>query len=169
MGWRTWNKIAVVSCSVAAGGALVCAAAVLNLVVEKKSALGFGGWALGVIVAVSLVAWGYTWACDKCEEYLSSRLERRLNRRLAGRPAEAATENDEFAARPATDHRVVAFRFPQRESSRLPAAIAGPRRDPGRIRSEIRERRNRGATEGACPFPNVSAMLQSAEGVPIWT
>jgi hypothetical protein len=80
MGWRTWNRLAVVSCSVAAGGVVVCVVALLNLAADRKSTLGLAAWLVGVVVAVSLVTYCYAWACERCEQFLSTRFDRRWSR-----------------------------------------------------------------------------------------
>jgi hypothetical protein len=113
MCWRAWNKMIVVSASLAVGGMLVCVAGLLDVLVPQGSVLGFvaGMAALGVVI--TLVVAGYVWLCDKFEDYVSERLDR-----LAGmenqtrRDATGNSKRERRVPRAPDDHSG-APRFPQ--------------------------------------------------------
>jgi hypothetical protein len=70
---HAWNKMLVVSLSLAAAGIMVCVAALLDALVPKGSILGFAAGLVGLVVAIMLIVSGYVWLCQKCEDYLASR------------------------------------------------------------------------------------------------
>jgi hypothetical protein len=85
-----WNKLTVMSFTLAAAGILACAVALLDVFIPRGSVLGFLAWmvVLGIIVIGTVI--GYTWACDKCESYFSGRLDRLLSR---GKPNRSDAAN----------------------------------------------------------------------------
>jgi hypothetical protein len=87
--WRTWNKMLVISCSVAAVGILVCAGGLLDILVPKGSIFWFMFRVATLAGVIALVVAGYVWICDKCEDCLSGYLDRLLDRQPR-RPGAAA-------------------------------------------------------------------------------
>lgn len=71
-----WNKLIAISWALAAAGVLACAGALLDTFIPRGSVLGFLAWTvvLGVIIIGTVV--GYTWVCDKCEDYVNGPRDR---------------------------------------------------------------------------------------------
>jgi hypothetical protein len=111
MCWRGWNKMFVISFSVASAGILVCIAAMLDNLVPKSAVLGFLMWAIALVVTITLVLTGYVWVCDKCEDYLSGRFERLLNRHQEAARKAARTSRKTVDATSRAGQRVVVLRF----------------------------------------------------------
>jgi hypothetical protein len=84
MNGRTWNKMLVVSLSLAGAGVLACAAALFDTLVPKGSVLGFLGGMAALGIVVTAVVVGFVWVCDKCEAYLSDYTDRLLSMRQQG-------------------------------------------------------------------------------------
>jgi hypothetical protein len=111
MNWRDWNKMLVVSFSLAAAGILVCMAALMETVVPKSSPF-LGAAALVALGMVGLgVVMGYVWVCDKCEAYVSGRADRLLSKGM--RNSSAPATRDDAPPRPGdqNDRRILVLRF----------------------------------------------------------
>lgn len=73
------NKLTAVSFAMAAAGILTCAAALLDVFIPSGSFVGFLAKMALLGLAVTGVVIGYTWVCDKCENYFIGRRDRFLN------------------------------------------------------------------------------------------
>ncbi len=141
MGWRVWNRMIVVSSSLAAAGILVCIAAMLNALVPKGSILGYAGWTVGLAAAAILVAGGYMWVCDKCEDYLSERLDRLLAKGSRKPPVEKSSAKEP----PELEHAHAAQPSPAAPGLRgrlRDASAPLPTRDPDNRHPENQRRGN---------------------------
>jgi hypothetical protein len=109
---RAWNKMIVVSVSLAAAGMLACVAALVDALAPKGSALGFAAAMVAVGAAIALVVSGYVWVCDRCEDYLSRRTNRLLDVEEKPRRETANTVKNEKRIPGEADRRDAAGQFP---------------------------------------------------------
>jgi hypothetical protein len=103
----------VVSCSLAAVGILVCAAGLLDTLMPKASVFWFMIRMAALAAAIALIVSGYVWVCDKCEDYLSGRLDRLLNMRRGVRRQDSVKGEKDAGVPPKVGHRSDTRRFPQ--------------------------------------------------------
>lgn len=89
MGSHGWSKLIGVSLALAVAGILTCVGAILDVYIPGRSQLGSLGRVALIAFAVTATVIGYTWVCDKSENYLNGRLQRLLStRKLNRRDAE---------------------------------------------------------------------------------
>jgi hypothetical protein len=74
------SKLIASIAALAAAGLLTCAAAMLDAIMPKGSPTAFLASTALVGLAVTGVAIGYIWACDKCDSYFHGRLDRLLSK-----------------------------------------------------------------------------------------
>jgi hypothetical protein len=129
MGWRAWTKMIVVSAGLGSAGILVCIVALLDVLVPRGSVLGFLSWMAALVGVIVVLVAGYVWVCDKCEDYLSGRLERLLAaheaRGKASKPGRAEERE------PANERRTL-LPFPQSSAERYVGTLSAPAR-PARV------------------------------------
>jgi hypothetical protein len=101
MGWQGWNRIFAVSLCLAAAGGLACLAALYNAFVPRGSVVAFLAATVPLALAIGAVVVGFVWVCEKIEDCLAQRADRRLG------------------GGPADDGRIVAnLEFRQKENDR---------------------------------------------------
>jgi hypothetical protein len=113
MCWRGRNKLIVISFSLAAAGMLACIAALYDMFVPKGSVVAFLAAIIPLGAAILVVMAAFTWACDKCEDYLSGHLDRLLTMKQQA-PGKVMNKGKQDArVLPKVDQRSDALRFSQ--------------------------------------------------------
>jgi hypothetical protein len=112
----------VISFSVAAAGILVCAAGLLDILVPTASIWWFMLRMVALAAAIILIVSEYVWACDKCEDYLSGRIDRLLS--MKRQDPTNATSKKEAGVFSETDDSTAAAEFSQREIQHFGGDVA---------------------------------------------
>jgi hypothetical protein len=79
-----WEKTIVISMILGTAGILACVAAIFNIDVPKGSLTAFLAAIIPLGLAIIGILVGFTWVCDKCNDYFKRR-SNRLHQSIAKR------------------------------------------------------------------------------------